>query len=500
MLVVWMSWMLAACSDDCVHYQDVDGDGFGDDSTGVVVCDPGSGYAKTGGDCDDSQVEVYPGALEVCDGMDNSCNGLVDDADPQLDPAQATPLFVDTDGDGFGSGSSTPGCEAPSGFVSVDGDCDDGDDAVNPGETELSYNGIDDDCIAETPDDDLDGDGFELAEDCDDTDAQVGGPEVPYDGVDNDCHSGTPDDDLDGDGYGIDVDCDDGDSTVNPGRSERARDGIDNDCSYLTPDDGFAQVACGYKSACAIDVEGELHCWGDSSSGLESPPSGKFEQVGLSQLSACAVSTKGAVECWGSDQVGTLTNIPNLSNVQDLAVSSLHTCVLDESGELSCWGDSRRYPSSLPVGPFRDAAAWGPYGDIVCVSDEVQELSCWGAEDWFSSSSVGRLSSVAIGSSAICGIDESSAVLCWAESSTKKLLNTPTGEFQRISIGQSYGIGVTLDGDLVHWGSSGNDVNDIPTGIGRAISISAGNSAACVIDEYGDLHCWGHGDVAQDSP
>ncbi len=67
------------------------------------------------------------------------------------------------------------------------------------------------------PPNDLDGDGYELADDCDDDDAAVnsGVEEIPYDGIDNDCDEVTPDDDLDGDGYAAADDCDDSDSSLN---------------------------------------------------------------------------------------------------------------------------------------------------------------------------------------------------------------------------------------------------------------------------------------------
>jgi len=128
----------------------------------------------------------------------------------------------DLDGDGFDAAN----------------DCDDSDPNVNPMATEVPYDGVDNDCDPETPDDDLDGDGFDSDEDCDDDDAAVNpdGEEIPYDGADNDCDPATLDDDLDGDGYDIADDCDDEDAAVNPGAVEIEGDGVDNDCDSSTLD------------------------------------------------------------------------------------------------------------------------------------------------------------------------------------------------------------------------------------------------------------------------
>ncbi|PWL39166.1 thrombospondin, partial [Flagellimonas aquimarina] len=64
-------------------------------------------------------------------------------------------------------------------------DCDDGDQTVNPGQEEIPYNGIDDDCDPATLDDDMDGDGYDKADDCDDGDQAVnpGQEEIPYNGI-----------------------------------------------------------------------------------------------------------------------------------------------------------------------------------------------------------------------------------------------------------------------------------------------------------------------------
>ena len=96
--------------------------------------------------------------------------------------------FTDIDDDGDG-------------YTEDQGDCDDFNAGVNPGVTEVTYNGVDDDCDEETPDDDLDGDGYLLEDDCDETDASIypGATEICEDGVDQDC-DGQDSECSDGDG------------------------------------------------------------------------------------------------------------------------------------------------------------------------------------------------------------------------------------------------------------------------------------------------------------
>jgi len=272
-----------------IWYADLDGDGAGDATRTLASCDPPGGYVTNDEDCDDTEASVNPWAFEACNGMDDDCDGTVDEADA-LD---ASTWYADGDGDGFGDlGSTETACEAPSGYVADPGDCDDDNAAVNPDATEIC-NGIDDDCDTYIDADDSDvagaftyyidhdGDGYgsgtylEISceeidgwtldsSDCDDLDADVfpGADEV-CNGVDDDC-DGTVDEgeaidmstwyaDADGDGYGDAgstaiacdaptgyvedaTDCDDEDDAVNPDAVEVCN-GVDDDCDGETDTD-----------------------------------------------------------------------------------------------------------------------------------------------------------------------------------------------------------------------------------------------------------------------
>ncbi len=241
----------------------------------------GDGSSEVDGDCDDDDPTVVPGGGELCNGVDDDCDGEVDDDDDLV----GADWFVDGDGDGFGSGSAIVTCAPSDSLVAVDGDCDDADSATAPGAAE-ACNGEDDDCneVVDDPDTvaplawypDQDGDGYGNGNgepiascadpgsaslsvgDCDDADRLVNpAADETCNGVDDDCN-GVEDDapavtwylDRDNDGYGDDDttylvcspppgysaaggDCDDLTDRVHPGASEVCEDGADEDCDGL---------------------------------------------------------------------------------------------------------------------------------------------------------------------------------------------------------------------------------------------------------------------------
>lgn len=60
-------------------FRDADGDGRGDPKSTKQACLPPSGYVMSSDDCNDASNVAFPGATEVCDGIDNDCNGKIDE-------------------------------------------------------------------------------------------------------------------------------------------------------------------------------------------------------------------------------------------------------------------------------------------------------------------------------------------------------------------------------------------------------------------------------------
>ena len=146
-----------------IQYVDADGDGAGDPATEAPVCPPDPDLVLIGGDCDDSDPDVRPGATDTWyDGVDSDCAGD-DDFDQDLDGYSAfehggtdcddtdptvteRPSWTDADGDGFGEEDVPSAICGADGTVYTPWDCDDTDPSINPAATEIGFDGIDQDC------------------------------------------------------------------------------------------------------------------------------------------------------------------------------------------------------------------------------------------------------------------------------------------------------------------------------------------------------------------
>jgi hypothetical protein len=108
--------------DSAVEDIDADGDGFTADL-----------------DCDDTDAEVNPSAVESCDAVDNDCDGFIDEE-------LLVERFVDLDEDGYGASQLQLACPDALGYADQDGDCDDTEALAHPGLEEVCGDHVDNDC------------------------------------------------------------------------------------------------------------------------------------------------------------------------------------------------------------------------------------------------------------------------------------------------------------------------------------------------------------------
>ena len=278
------------------HYLDTDTDGYGVTAVSKCLCANSGQYTTlSGGDCNDADLKVNPGATESCNGKDDDCDGAID----EQDAAGCTVYYLDKDGDSVGVTSDSKCLCVANGLYSTttSGDCDDTNSTVKPGATE-ACNGFDDDCDGAIDElgasgcvvyhEDVDDDGYgktaktqclcspagdyttTLSGDCADTDAAVfPGAGEKCNGKDDDCDAQIDEQDAAGcavylldadtDGFGVNGvskclcapantytatkggDCADGDIAVNPAATETCN-GKDDDCNGVSDDENA--VAC----------------------------------------------------------------------------------------------------------------------------------------------------------------------------------------------------------------------------------------------------------------
>jgi len=207
-------------------YQDLDGDGFGNNSVTQLSCTQPCGYVIAGGDCSDGNNTIYPGAPEIVgNGIDENCNG-------------GDLCYCDLDNDGYlvdyicTTSSGDLDCIDVNEGVGTDplGDCNDNDGNINPGEAEICANGIDDDCDSSI--------------DEDDPICQNGGTPTVFCGCN--CLSGYSgffcENQADTDGDGVSDFIDNCPNTFNPDQANSDGDGMGDVCDDDDDNDGVLDV------------------------------------------------------------------------------------------------------------------------------------------------------------------------------------------------------------------------------------------------------------------
>ncbi len=308
-----------------VSFEVVNGDLDGDGHVGI---------AQGGDDCDDTDADVFPTQTESCNDADDNCNGQVDEG------LTDAPYYFDGDNDGYGvTATLRLECGPPAGWTDTSGDCDDGNDQINPAMSEIC-DGLDNDCAGGADDGlpvtawffDSDDDGYgrdngfvmdceappdhvDRGGDCDDNNEFVNPDETEVcNGIDDDCTAGVDDGfsvniwatDADSDGYGaapvIEAcaqppgmvnqlgDCDDSDPAINEGETEICGNGVDEDCSGTADDNCFSD----YTGTWDIVPNVNTNCgWGQFHPIISNPLPNAFGTIDITDNYPSVIAVTG---------------------------------------------------------------------------------------------------------------------------------------------------------------------------------------------------------------
>lgn len=460
-------------------YPDEDGDGHGAaGAEGRLVCGRvPKGYSTVADDCDDRPgvgVLVHPGVAEVCDGVDNDCDGLTDEG-------LMRDFYADRDGDGVGAGDAVSACVPPPAHVALAGDCDDNDAERGPGRFEV------------------------------------------LDGKDNNC-SGTTDEALFSageshavalrqDGTLLAWGCNDwgvlGDGTTLSREVPAAVPGLTR----------VIAVAAGRYHTVALSQDGTVWTWGNNEWGQlglgEAAPTtrGPTQVPGLAEVTAISVGLAhsvalrrdGTVWAWGHNvngEVGDGSNVNRFSPVQVIGVSNvvavaagaIHTVALQRGGTVWSWGfngngqlgDSTGENRSVPgrVWGLTEAKTVDSHGDHTVALMRDGTVWAWGRNNW------GQLG-------------DGTATLRL----TPVQVAIPEGVFAVFG-GGDHTVALGRDGSVWAWGSNERGQLGIGTasgsrmpvrvyGIGEVVSIAAGWSNTLAVQRDGTFWAWGRNQCGQ---
>lgn len=466
-------------------FRDQDGDGDPDDR---CCNEDESGDLFCGTDCNDNRGNQHSFNTEICDDVDNDCDGLVDETiDGDEDDGLKIVFTIDEDGDGRGSDAENAdtvlACDPPEGYVETADDCDDNDNQVSPESTEVC--------------DDVDNDCDGLTDESIDGDEDDGLKTVFTVDADGDGFGSNAEDavtilacKLPSSGYSMSAtDCDDAVAAVNPGAIDSCNDDVDNDCSGVVNDpvggcacEGNATQSCAASGSVGKCATFTQQCnngvWGDCPLGLNSEPE-VCDAVGVDEN--CDGVVNNAL---GSDVADSL-KIPYYRDrdgdgYPNLSESSLFCPDLEPAG----WTTDENpndcvdvllttNPRSADIHPGAVEVCNGVDDDCDSTVDDVADLE--------SAPSPPNVSAL------MCGGSDGWEISACSGS----YLNCQTA---------SLSDGCETPGNtLANCGDCGNSCsfscqNNGGWGCVELTTVSAGNFHSCGIDEQGHAYCWGRND------
>jgi alpha-tubulin suppressor-like RCC1 family protein len=234
--------------------------------------------------------------------------------------------------------------------------------------------------------------------------------------------------------------------------------------SSSLPSGDFIQTVVGNVHACALGYDLHAKCWGPSSDGsiasqndvgqLGVPSGQTFRQLAAGAYHTCGIRMDGTVACWGGgtsttkcDTMSCGQSLPPSGKFVQISAGQLHTCGLREDGTVQCWGAGQTNNGKQPqcgqsLAPS-DAMTWitaGAFHTCAIRKSDGQAV-CWGAGDGVHTTDFdhgqatplpGAFTRLAAGMQHTCGLTASGAVICWGDNGFKQAPAELPGPFPLI--------------------------------------------------------------------
>jgi hypothetical protein len=284
-------------------------------------------------------------------------------------------------------------------------------------------------------------------------------------------------------------------------------------------------LAAPRRGGCAIDLAGNLQCWGvgpDTGAAWPAMPAGPFVSV-IGESFVCARRGTGELACLlPPDTNESLSFLPT-GPFASVAGHGFELCGLDASGSATCYVPMRQ-PTAYP-GSFEQVSVGDDFRCGITESD--QSIQCWGSDHGpyhcTGNTAVGQLMApsgtfvqVASGGLTSCAIRSDGTLACWGAGTLQQdppdldcganpthygQALPPSGTFKQVSVGSYHACAVRTDGTLACWGAGQSDADceggniDLcgqaqpPAGIFD--QVAAGWSHSCAMRADRTLACWG---------
>ncbi|MAQ13935.1 MAG: hypothetical protein CMN30_03965 [Sandaracinus sp.] len=506
------------CDPTTLGGTDADDDGF----VSVACCNGD----RCGLDCDDAAAAVGPTGTEACNGVDDDCDGDVDEGVLRA-------FYPDVDRDNFGDRDGMPlfACAPMDGVAENTLDCDDGDPAINPTSLE-QCNGVDDNCNGVTDDEAATaaactasyGTPSNTFFACADSACSVASCAAGYadcNGEPSDgCETGVQSDPRNCGGCAVDC-------------------GVGGICTAGTCD-GVVDVSAGNRYTCAVRSSGLVACWGAnqrgqlgdlsvSDSGTPVLVSGVTRAVNVeaSPLSGacpftCAQSGTQLIQCWGCNRDGQVGDgdpeeyslraepVNGVPTGMDIRPDNLAPKALTVGADFACALETRVFDDVAQCWG-RDGTPMGCGDGAVCEAYDVQ---------------LPNPQSVVAGGSNICAVSDGD-LYCVGFDSFGQLGNGPaTGaaligspaqadpsfEYEQVAVGEATLcaiLGPAHNGAVACWGlniegqvgdgttAGSRNRPQVVAGTTNAVDVCVADGHACAVLGDGTARCWGRGNSGQ---